>query len=203
MQVLKDKINNDIQKAAKELFLKKGYSNVSMREISDKASVGLSNMYNYFKSKDDLFKTIVQPALSVFENILNKQKEKNTVDVQKIKTDEFLHKYIEIYLNFIKNYRTELTILLFKARGSSLQNFKEKFTEQSTFIIKDAFKKRIANDCEANLDISDFTIHLHAVWKFTMLEEIIKYNIPSDELEKIIEEYVKFEVNGWRELIEV
>lgn len=203
MQVLKDKINNDIQKAAKELFLKKGYSNVSMREISTKANVGLSNMYNYFKSKDELFQAIVEPALSVFENILEHQKKNAFIDVYEIKTEKFLHEYIAKYLEFIKSYRTELTILLFKSRGSSLQNFKEEFTNQATVQIKEAFIQRQKLNEGINLDISDFTIHLHSVWKFTLLEEIIKYKVPSGELEKIINEYVRFEVNGWRELIEI
>ena len=50
MQIPKDNIRNNILKAAENIFLEKGYSKTSMREIAAKSNVVLSNIYNYFKS---------------------------------------------------------------------------------------------------------------------------------------------------------
>lgn len=44
-------------KAAEELFLKDVFVKVSMRDISMRSGVGLSNIYNYFKGKDEIFQT--------------------------------------------------------------------------------------------------------------------------------------------------
>ena len=52
MQIPKDNIRNNILKAAENIFLEKGYSKTSMREIAAKSNVVLSNIYNYFKNKD-------------------------------------------------------------------------------------------------------------------------------------------------------
>lgn len=54
---------------------------------------------------------------------------------------------------------------------------------------------------EINIDISDFTIHLHTVWMFTMLEELVMHRKEPQEIEKIVTEYMIFSTTGWKELI--
>ena len=51
MQYSKDDIQKEILKAAEKVFLENGFPKASMREIAQEAQVGLSNIYNYFKSK--------------------------------------------------------------------------------------------------------------------------------------------------------
>lgn len=55
MQILKDNIRSRILDVAKQQFELKGYSKTSMREIAVDVGVGVGNIYNYFKSKDELF----------------------------------------------------------------------------------------------------------------------------------------------------
>lgn len=62
MQYPKDDIQKEILKAAEKVFLENGFPKASMREIAQEAQVGLSNIYNYFKSKDDIFRTVVRPC---------------------------------------------------------------------------------------------------------------------------------------------
>ena len=71
MQTVKDHIKSDILQSAATLFLEKGYLKVPMREIAHKSGVGLSNIYNYFSCKDDIFVQIVTPAVRTFENMLD------------------------------------------------------------------------------------------------------------------------------------
>ena len=57
MQIKKEEIENAIIAAAKAEFMDKGYKDASLRSIAKKSGVSLSNIYNYFKSKDMLFST--------------------------------------------------------------------------------------------------------------------------------------------------
>lgn len=50
-KLLKEKI----LKAAREVFLFKGYDNTTIGDIAEKAGVGLGTAYNYFDSKEDIF----------------------------------------------------------------------------------------------------------------------------------------------------
>ena len=55
MQKKKDYTHEQIVEIAKREFLKNGYAKTSMRDIAKGAGIGVSNIYNYFKSKDELF----------------------------------------------------------------------------------------------------------------------------------------------------
>ena len=47
--------------AAKALFSEKGYAGTGLREIAERAGVSLGNIYNYFKNKEEIFRSIFNP----------------------------------------------------------------------------------------------------------------------------------------------
>jgi len=55
----KKKSEEKIKKAAKEIFLSKSYSETTMEEIAEKAEIGVGTLYNYFKSKDEIYIAIM------------------------------------------------------------------------------------------------------------------------------------------------
>ena len=52
-----------IQEAALELFIKKGFYAVKMEDISERAELSIATLYLYFKSKDDLYASLIEIAL--------------------------------------------------------------------------------------------------------------------------------------------
>ncbi len=203
MQVSKDCIRNSILETAQKLFLQKGYSNVSMREISFKSKVGLSNIYNYFKNKDELFRTLSLPAAEALNKILVQHHGQEGADMADMKSEQFLRKTLQEYLIIVKKYKKEMTLLLFCSRGSSMQNFKEEFICKATSLVRNHLYAQKKIHTEINDNVSDFFINLHSVWMFVLLEELLKNKVKDNELEKILNEYIRFETIGWRELIEL
>lgn len=51
--------------------------------------------------------------------------------------------------------------------------------------------------------MSDFIIHLHTVWMFTLFEELLMHAVPKQEMESILHDYILFEIQGWRAIIKV
>lgn len=51
--------------AAVALFNKKGFSNTSMQDIAEKASLAVGTLYNYFPSKNDLLLDIMQEEMEI------------------------------------------------------------------------------------------------------------------------------------------
>jgi AcrR family transcriptional regulator len=49
----------EILEAALELFSEKGFYNVSMNEIAQKAEFAVGTMYKFFENKEDLYKALV------------------------------------------------------------------------------------------------------------------------------------------------
>ena len=202
MQYPKDDIQKDILKAAEKVFLQKGFQKASMREIAQEAQVSLSNIYNYFKNKDEIFRTVVRPVISAFERMLHEHHGRYGADIMEMYSADYLRYVIEEYITLIQEHR-KLLVLLFHAQGSSLERFKEEFTEHSTSLVKEYFKEMKEKHPQMNINVSDFSIHLHTAWMFTMFEELIMHRVGIGDLEQIVTEYITFEVTGWRELMKI
>ena len=56
MQTKKDYTREKIIEIAKRVFLINGYAKTSMRDIAKGVGIGVSNIYNHFNSKDELFR---------------------------------------------------------------------------------------------------------------------------------------------------
>ena len=101
MQYSKDDIQKEILKAAEKVFLENGFPKASMREIAQEAQVGLSNIYNYFKSKDDIFCTVVRPVISAFERMLHEHHGRYGADIMEMYSTESLCKNLRRYIELL------------------------------------------------------------------------------------------------------
>src|SRR5229473_317816 len=51
----REAVSRSILDAARELFVKEGYQNVSIRKIAERIEYSPAAIYSYFPSKDDIF----------------------------------------------------------------------------------------------------------------------------------------------------
>lgn len=200
MQVKKDDIRNRILNVAKDAFLKEGYLKTSMRSIAEQSGVGVGNIYNYFKGKDALFRCLVNPVIIRFNEMLQEHHGNNGADIMQLLDEKYLRLVIDEYISLMRNHRDLMTLLFFKAYGSSLENFKETYTDRSTDVVKSWFSTMKTKYPEVNVEFTDIFIHMQTVWMFTMFEEILKHKVTDKNMEKVLTEYIRFEINGWRSM---
>lgn len=192
-----------ILRAAQSKFAKKGFLKTSMRNIADAAGVGVGNVYNYFASKDELFQAVVRPVTDEFSRMLEKHHGQSGKDALEMFSEAYFKDCVNEYVQLIDRYRTLMKILLFHAQGSSLESFREQFTERATGQVKAWFVDNKQRHPKINVAVSDFSIHLHAVWMFTLFEEILMHNMQKREINRIVEEYVRFEIQGWKNIMNI
>ena len=201
----KDYTREQIVEIAKRVFLKKGYAKTSMRDIAKGADIGVSNIYNYFKSKDELFRYIVRPLTTELEQMMHEHHNVNDQD-QFVRyalgeSDDMLADNVKEYMRLINNHRGELKLLLYQSQGSSLENYIDDYTEECTHLVlefMDEFKRKYPGSCGIH---TPFTYHIHMVWMFGFISEVIKHNLSADEIKRAIEDYIQFEFTGWRALM--
>jgi TetR/AcrR family transcriptional regulator len=70
---------------ALDVFLEKGYHNVSMHEIAAKAEFAIGTLYKFFKNKEDLYKTLVLEMSDGFNEALTKAIEEPDDEVEKLR----------------------------------------------------------------------------------------------------------------------
>ena len=203
MQVLKENIRSRVLTVARQQFGQKGYSKTSMREIAESASIGVGNIYNYFTNKDELFCEVVRPVLNALEAMLQEHHGIRGEDIMKMRSEKYLKSCIDEYVSLIDKHRGLMEILLFRAQGSSLEHFREDYTDRSTELVKEWFSSMQQKHPEINTAVSDFIIHLHTVWMFTLFEELLMHSVPQQEMETILHDYILFEIQGWRAIIQI
>lgn len=198
MKLPNDEIRKKILDEAKESFRQKGYMKTAMRDIAWRVGISAGNIYNYFASKDELLRAVVQPVIRSFYQMLEEHHGLDNSSVMDILGEDYLRRVTEEYVAMIRKQRTLLGILLFKAQGSSQATFKEEYTDKATAQVKLWLKKEKARHGGINIAVTDFFLHLHTVWMFTMIEEIMMHNIHGDDLANAVNEYIKFEISGWK-----
>lgn len=205
MQVKKDYMREQIVKAAKEFFLQRGFTKTSMRDIAFGSGIGLSNIYNYFKSKDDLFRYIVMPLIKEMERMMhehhNVENSEQFIQYARGEGDGMLIEHAQEYLNLISNYRDELRLILYQAQGSSLENFIDEYTEECTCLVIDFMNDYKRKYPDSSTIHTPFTYHVHMVWMFSFISEVIKHKLNPQEVKQAIEDYIIFEFTGWKALM--
>ena len=202
MQVKKDDVRSRILAEAQGEFMRCGFSGASMRRIASLAGVGVANVYNYFSGKDEIFCQVVGPAVRQMERILDEHHGSAArEDVMSLKDASFLSHAVDQYVSLIQGHRGLLSLLLFKAQGSSLEHYREDFTDRSTALVSQWFDSMKARHPSVNADFSKLFLHIHAAWLFTFVEEVVMHHVNGDELRRLVGDYIRFEVSGWAALI--
>lgn len=200
MRVLRDEKYRAIRKAARSEFLNKGFKDSSMRTIAKDAGVGLSNIYNYFKNKDEIFLDIVTPARNeLIEFVTEKHTDKH-LDFNFMSTFDYQSETVEEYIRLLTKYKEEIRLLLFLSQGSSMENFREDFTEYLTSVSNNHFRLVKEHYPQAR-EISPFFTHALCAFMVSIVGEIITHNLEKQKIREFFRDYFKFQITGWRELI--
>jgi AcrR family transcriptional regulator len=125
--------------AAIKIFSEYGYKGTSMRMIARRAHISVGGLYLYFKSKDDLYLTLIKTRL---EDLADKTREalKDVRDPA-----EAMRTFLTFRLNYAREHR-ELILALGRDPGFDFGiDVKRKFFRQQREIIEGIVKKGIVS----------------------------------------------------------
>lgn len=75
----------EILETALELFSEKGFHNVNMQEIAQKAEFAVGTMYKFFKNKEDLYKALILEQSDKFHSALTEAIEASDDAIEKLR----------------------------------------------------------------------------------------------------------------------
>lgn len=203
MQTLKTDTRKRILAVSRKLFLEKGFRGATTRDIASASGITLSNLYHYYSSKDELFCQLLKPATEALKELLHERHGKKGYDISKIQEDCYADEELDEYMEVIRKHRKSLKMLLFQSQGSSLEGFKEDYVNKATRLVLNWFKDMKEKHPEININVSEFFIHLNNVWMFTLLEEILMHDLPEDETRAALSDYIRFELIGWKKMMQI
>ena len=195
-QYIKDEIRLKIIDAAREEFLEKGFGKSSVRKITAVAKTSKSNLYNYFRDKDNLFCSVLGPTLKKIREGLEAVKQFNVPKSLDAYTKESQMKVVGVVYGFVAENIKNIRLLLFKSQGSSLEGFKqellEKFTDNMCEWVKSINQEK---------DISRLFVRCVCNFYIGMVEQAILYGKP-EEMQKFSHEFTDFIFYGWKGLLQ-
>jgi AcrR family transcriptional regulator len=99
----KERRIQEILKAARDLFLTKGYESTTMLDIAEKAELSRRTLYHYFESKEGISYIIMLEAFNTLKTMINDTKvQSKTTGIQKLEAfqNTFLRFYQEHFDQF-------------------------------------------------------------------------------------------------------
>jgi AcrR family transcriptional regulator len=99
----RENLRQEILDAARQLFLKKGFDNVSMRQIAEKIEYSPTTIYLYFQDKAELFGSICEETFAKLEGELRAITKAQTDPVECLR--EGAKAYIRFGLRFPHHYQ--------------------------------------------------------------------------------------------------
>ena len=98
---------------ALDLFSQKGYHNVSMAEIAQKAEFAIGTLYKFFQNKEDLYKALLLELCDEFEESIAQAIEPPQDEVEKIRG------YIQAKTEVVRRNLCFIRLYLAESRGAS------------------------------------------------------------------------------------
>jgi TetR/AcrR family transcriptional regulator len=75
----------EILSAALDLFSRKGYSNVSVQEIAERAEFAIGTLYKFFRNKEDLYRALIRGQAFMFHDEIMKAIGKSDDEIEKLR----------------------------------------------------------------------------------------------------------------------
>jgi AcrR family transcriptional regulator len=137
----------DLLKAARELFLKNAYNNISIRKIAERANVNSALIAYYFGSKSGLFREMVR---SYIVDILGRLQDNLTVPSESSLEN--------LFLNLYRNIPSEFVQLIFRTmvleRGEKREWLLHNFVQQALDTVDQYFDQMIdVSDRDERTDV--------------------------------------------------
>ena len=203
MQIQKEDTRRIILQVARDEFIKKGFKGASMRNIARNAGVGLSNIYNYFRNKDEIFREVLSGLLNALDRVMEEHNSSKYISIDIFRSEEYMRNQIDLFVELINNYKEDFKLLLFKSSGSSLENYREECTELHTRIGKEYIALMKEKYPAINACISEFFIHTMSSWWISIISELVMHDLSHRELEDFIREYMEFGTAGWGKVMRI
>jgi AcrR family transcriptional regulator len=174
----------DILAAALELFSEKGYRNVSMSEIAEKAEFAIGTLYKFFESKEDLYRALLLEQAARFFAMGAKAIEGPDDEIEKlrnfvrVKGEIFRANVAMIRLYFAETQGSRQNVLA--GFDSEIRKMHEDFLERLAAVFERGMKRKrfrkIADPQHLAIALEGTTNAFLFFW----LEDPVGYHYPED-----------------------
>jgi TetR/AcrR family transcriptional regulator len=190
--------------AGKKEFLEKGFKEASLRQICKNLGLTLGAFYGYFKSKEDLFDTIVsKPANDMLEYYVSYHKDymEQEAKLQKDNMKDVSNDALSNMINFMYEYYKEFKLVFCCAIGTKYEFYLEEYIKVEVESTKQ-FLENMKNNHYFEVDIDEQLCHILVSMLFEGIVEIFEHDMDYEYAIKYVDKLRIFYTAGWMKLFE-
>lgn len=167
----------DIMDAAAFLFSVKGFDHTTLEEIAAKAEFGTGTIYNYFQSKEEIFRSIIESIFDANIQLIETCSKSTTTFI------DFLRLYTQRVFNYFSQNKEALLILasIYIAVGEKAVKIKEEIIASRNCDMNDLILKKIKEGIK-NKEIKKINPEYLGFFYHSLLYPYITSLIKSDKL---------------------
>lgn len=187
-------LKDRIIETARELLLKHGYRNISLRKIARDVGVSATSIYLHFENKDDLIHTLMEQAIDRLNDLLEKKASPEKDPIQKL--EDLAHAYV----NFARNNPREYQIIFLFSSDEMTRYPVEKFRKARRgyeivhAVLEEGVKQGLITEEQPRLAAYTFWAQLHGVMS-VVLSKRLDTRIDQKEF---IEEAIEHIIHGYQ-----
>lgn len=187
-------LKDRIIETARELLLKHGYRNISLRKIAREVGVSATSIYLHFENKDDLIHTLMEQAIDRLNDLLEKKANRKKDPIQKL--EDLAHAYVNFALNNPREYQI---IFLFSSDEMSrypVEKFRKarRGYELVYAVLEEGVRQGLITEEQPRLAAYTFWAQLHGVMS-VVLSKRLDSRIDQKEF---IEEAIEHIIHGYQ-----
>jgi len=178
---------SSINKAAARIIARDGFEGASVRRVAAKAKIGLSGIYYYYKSKEDLLYALQKHTFSTLVRLLGERLESVSTPREKLRA------VIENHFQFFVDNVDELKVCVHEIESLSGEYYKKVLHIRREYfaLVKDVVKEVIGND-------DRYDPNLAALYLFGSLNWVYMWYDPqkNTDTEKLSQQLEHIFLNG-------
>jgi AcrR family transcriptional regulator len=153
----------DILGAAKDVFFNKGLMSATMDEIAEKSELSKGTLYLYFKSKEELYLSLLDEGDRLFMAMMQKEL------LPTLSAEELIRKTALVYYKFYRQHPDYFNIMFFLHHGDLEEKVSPEFyktcmcqAEETLKMIEGIIQKGIGEGTFREVDTWKMTLNLWA-----------------------------------------
>ncbi len=183
LNVGKDEVREQVVQSARQVFARYGYKKTALDDIAREARKGKSTIYYYFKSKDEIFKAVIDAEAEIRKQAIEREISQITDSRLKLKTYIYVRMLtLKMVVNYYEAIKNDLLDNLYFVNSFRDDHFDEEVKQVIKMLLE-------------GVEIGEFTIEnpeLTAKTIVTLLHgfevPLILKNLSDQELQKSVDE---------------
>ena len=162
----KDEVREQVVQAARQVFARYGYKKTALDDIAREARKGKSTIYYYFKSKDEIFKAVIDTEAEIRSKAIEQQISSIEDPMQKLKTYVFVRMLtLKMVVNYYEAIKNDLLDNLYFVNSFRSEYFEAEVGQVKNMLL-DGIQKEI------------FTIHNPELTARTIVTALQGFEVP-------------------------